>query len=383
MNMRASGMGMEKLPLFVWGVFITAWQLLLSQPVLAGKFVPAINLAVCWELLDIQDNQQVTLSIQPQWNLNDCAPGLSISKNIYETKQDIKEINYVNQIEFYKKGSTQNNNSNFFKCPGSYLAGLIEGDGCIVVPKQERSIKGKLNYPSIQIVFQLKDFPLASMISKWIGHGSISKKKQSAAQILTINNQEGLIIIIKYINGKMRGPKINQQYKLIDNLNKRITIGDEIPKKPIDKSPLGSNAWQAGFIEADGSFQVRTSLKSKYPKLGLSFEITQSRITHYGYNTQDIMEKIADLLEVKVNFLRGDKKHPQYRVRTSSVKSNLIQVNYQLKYNLYGSKYMDFKDWRRILSQFEQNIHYKNISCIHEIKSQMNQNRTTFNWDHI
>ena len=149
MNMRASGMGMEKLPLFVWGVFITAWQLLLSQPVLAGKFVPAINLAVCWELLDIQDNQQVTLSIQPQWNLNDCAPGLSISKNIYETKQDIKEINYVNQIEFYKKGSTQNNNSNFFKCPGSYLAGLIEGDGCIVVPKQERSIKGKLNYPSI------------------------------------------------------------------------------------------------------------------------------------------------------------------------------------------------------------------------------------------
>jgi hypothetical protein len=36
------------------------------------------------------------------------------------------------------------------------------------------------------------------------------------------------------------------------------------------------------------------------------------------------MEKIADLLEVKVNFLRGDKKHPQYRVRTSSVKSNLI-----------------------------------------------------------
>ena len=35
-NMRAPGMTMEKLPLFVWSVFITAWLLQLSQPVQAG-----------------------------------------------------------------------------------------------------------------------------------------------------------------------------------------------------------------------------------------------------------------------------------------------------------------------------------------------------------
>lgn len=33
------------------------------------------------------------------------------------------------------------NNSKF----NSYLSGLIEGDGCIHVPKSERSLKGKLN----------------------------------------------------------------------------------------------------------------------------------------------------------------------------------------------------------------------------------------------
>jgi hypothetical protein len=34
-----------------------------------------------------------------------------------------------------------------------YLAGLIEGDGAIIVPSNIRSPKGKLNYPSIQVVF--------------------------------------------------------------------------------------------------------------------------------------------------------------------------------------------------------------------------------------
>lgn len=36
MNMRARGLTFNRLPLFVWSVFITAFLLLLSLPVLAG-----------------------------------------------------------------------------------------------------------------------------------------------------------------------------------------------------------------------------------------------------------------------------------------------------------------------------------------------------------
>ena len=122
----------------------------------------------------------------------------------------------------------------------SYLAGLIEGDGCIVVPISERSVKGKLNYPSIQIVFDLRDFPLALTIQKQLKHGSLSRKKGANAYILTINNFEGILLLATLINGYMRTPKIYALYRLIDWLNNRLNLN--IEKKNLDHSCLSSNS---------------------------------------------------------------------------------------------------------------------------------------------
>jgi hypothetical protein len=47
---------------------------------------------------------------------------------------------------------------------GHYLAGLIEGDGSIIVPKTIRNQKGKLLYPVVKITFVDKDAPLAQKI---------------------------------------------------------------------------------------------------------------------------------------------------------------------------------------------------------------------------
>jgi hypothetical protein len=189
-------------------VVITAILLLLSLPVLAGKVLPALNLAICWEefyILIIILSAGNFLSLNLLRILRDNAPKLVcyyLNKRLFS-----------NSSRGRLRHPSNNEINPLF---ASYLAGLIEGDGTIVVPKTERSPKGKLNYPSIQIVFDLRDLPLALILQSKINCGSISRKKGVNAYILTINNFEGLILITNIINGYMRTPKIISLYKLID-----------------------------------------------------------------------------------------------------------------------------------------------------------------------
>jgi hypothetical protein len=224
-----------------------------------------------------------------------------------------------------------------------YLTGLIEGDGTIVVPKTTRSAKGLLNYPCVQISFHLKDLPLALIIQKELKNGSLRRIKGVNAYVLSINSYEGLFRVISLINGNMRTPKIHALYNLIDWLNQRFE-NINIYKKPLNNTSLNSNAWLAGFIEADGHFSVRTTINSKYSRVECKFELTQRKNDHNGRNNLYFMDTIANFLLCSVKSIRIDKPKPEYRLRTISLKGNLVLEDYLNSYPLFGSKYLDYKD---------------------------------------
>lgn len=260
----------------------------------------------------------------------------------------------------------------------SYLAGLIEGDGCIYLSKND------INTPQIIITFTNKDYPLLATLQKIFNIGNIYKIKGKNAYHYRISDKKGLEKIVNLINGYMRTPKNYQFNKLIEWLNKKNI---NIIKKPLDTSPLDSNAWLAGFIEGDGHFSVRLSIdkKGKLTKTACSLELVQRQKDIYGISYFEIMFEISKFLLCNVKEINITSKNPQYRLRTTNLKGNLILENYLNTFPLFGSKYLDYKDWSKILEFFyiQKKKNEDDIKKILKIKSNMNNNRTYFNWDHL
>jgi hypothetical protein len=340
--------------------------------------VPALNLAICWKhfLNFVSESQSAG-------NFNDL-------NYLRLLREYTPEIIFCNNILLIPSNTSNcsNNNYNFL----SYLTGLIEGDGTIIVPKTERSSKGKLNYPSIQIVFHLKDFPLALLIQKNLGYGSLIRKKGNSyaanAYILYINDQKGILNLVNLLNGNMRTPKINSLHKLIDWLNNK-NPNLNLNKLPINKNSLSKDAWLSGIIESDGHFSVRTTrgcaATGKYPKIECKFELSQRQKDHLGYSNEVFLADIAKFLKVSLKNTRENTPHPQYRLRTMSLETNLILVNYLNEYPLFGSKFLDYNNWKEILNLFNPRFKYsqENIEKVLHLKSEMNDKRTIFIWNHL
>ena len=214
-----------------------------------------------------------------------------------------KKYMFNKHISTYKEGDpieikngNQNENPNKIKALsnreekelGHYLAGIIEGDGYITISKENRVILG--------ITFNIKDKPLAEELLKILGKGSIVKRKTNSVE-LRFSAIKTIKRIIDLVNGKFRTPKIDQLFKLIDWVNNKYSDSNSIIKLPLDDSPLYNNSWLAGFIDADGSFYIRYSLKTIQCKFYLEQRIIYPK-TQESYKS--ILEQICVYLNVNL-----------------------------------------------------------------------------------
>ena len=95
------------------------------------------------------------------------------------------------------------------------------------------------------------------------------------------------------------------------------------------------------------------------------------------------MQDIANLIHSKVEIVDRtyENKGITYLIRSVNYKSNLSIVNYLTNYPLFSSKYLDFLNYKEVVSLFSPRFEHtnKNIEIVLKNKLSMNNNRTVFN----
>lgn len=261
-----------------------------------------------------------------------------------------------------------------------YLAGLLEGDGHFNTPKMLKTPSGTARVASIETVFALKDRPSAELLQSLFGGRVYSHSKKNIVRWL-VQDKKSVINIINLINGKLRTPKINSLYDMIDFLNAK---GANIIKLPLDTSPLNSNSWFSGFIDADGYFAIKGFTLNPKTYLAFGFQISQRATDKSGESLDKVMFKIAEFLSVKLNMREFYEKYRQFVISTSNRESNRILIDYLNTYPLLSSKYLDFRDWETGYYIFINKLHKDpaQYEIIRELKAHMNNGRTSFSWSH-
>lgn len=286
--------------------------------------------------------------------------------------------NIINN-KYYSKNVKSNNNLK------TYLAGLFEGDGHIWIQNPE--IRKKQN-PRFCITFSLKNELLVKRLLDITGSGFIRYKPKNNACVLVVSPVVGLKKIVSLINGELRTPKIHQLYKLIDWLNKNHSTN--IEKLPLKEGYLGNDSWLSGFIDSDGSFSVqhtKVENNAKKRKISCRLRIEQRILDPItGDSYLKILTSIAEFLNCNLLTRKQRSTGNEYYVITASSKKSLdIVIIYLELYPLFSSKYLDYKDWKKIALLILENKHYTEEGLIKtdSVRNSINWKRIYFNWDHL
>lgn len=197
---------------------------------------PNMNCAVCWNCLSLLTTLCGMLYI-PQMSEN-VSDSTQSAGNQRRYKSSLVGTSETKCAATFPKGFSE------------WLAGVIDGDGSLLVSKQ--------GYTSLEITMGVEDLPLLQYIQSILG-GSIKLRSGVKAYRYRLHNMKGMITLVNSINGYIRhSGRVLQLHRVCQQLD--ISLVGPLPL-------YSTSPWFGGFFDADGT--ITFSIKNLVPQLSV------------------------------------------------------------------------------------------------------------------
>lgn len=263
-----------------------------------------------------------------------------------------------------------------------WFVGFFEGDGSFVVDKSTNRCF---------LVINQKDIKVLTFIRSYLKVGAI--KEYDGINRWVISSKEDLSIVISYLNGKLIMDKTNARLKdWITSYNKFYSLSKGDPYflkwKGVGKWDP-QNSWFAGFLDAEGCFNIRIvalankkeeflalcdelndeerkSLVKQDPNSWHTLKTSSELITPMSFRVrlrllikQKYGEKIFEAIKNHYHgHLSWEKKKPNICIYTLDANSRQLNIiKYLEAHPLQSIKHIDFLKFRNTYDQLNRKEH--------------------------
>ena len=226
-----------------------------------------------------------------------------------------------------------------------YLAGLVDADGHFS------------QTPECVICFHESDRSLAFFMKTRIGYGSVSPIKGKRAIKYVCAHQQGLAYIAWLVHPHLR--HLTKKHQLKTRILCHTWCQNNQTKYGKSFAPVFafSSHWFAGFVEGDGSFQIKTSKDIRV-------------VLQLDQKTKLLLETVKQAFGGSIKF-RKDTQSFYYS--STSFGAAFQLVKYFDRFQLLGRKRVDYLYWRKCVLAVSQKKHLteKGFSEIHACKAKL------------
>lgn len=253
-----------------------------------------------------------------------------------------------------------------------WFIGFTEGDG---------SFQADFNTKRNFFIINQKDPKVLYKIKKILGFGTVKfypKQGKEGIYRFIVTDQKGTFLLIQLFNGNIILDKVRERFKLY------LELFNSLEKKKLDDDlkffidfniniPLCSfkNSWLSGFIDAEGSFNIRSHFSTnKTPTIrpsDLRFSLTQLNASNF-FNY--LCLNYPDFLSHPFSNKRNNQIIYD-RVSLNGLKVKLI-IDYLNSFPLYSEKSISFKKFKKIYYRLIDNKNHSTPKAKKRLKRLIN-----------